>query len=156
MEPIEVELLDRELTLGEIIMVSSELMEYLKTQVDHPLYNVPTLDGVIKFFNELQAAGCLDVYAYQGRIIGVLGYHVAPVMWSTRKCLQEMIVFQVNKQFKGFGRVALERLNELAVLNDCSVIAAGSLINMDPQMTTNLYMKKGGFTFSYPCFVKVL
>ena len=156
MEPIEVELLDRELTVEEIFIVSSRFMVYLGTQKDHPLYNVPTLEGVIKFFTGLQAAGNLDVYALGDNIVGVLGYAIGPVMWSDRRCLQEMVVFQVDKRFIGFGRIALERLNELAVIHDCSVIAAGSLINMDPKMTTNLYMKKGGFTFSYPCFCKVL
>ena len=87
MEPIEVELLDRELTVEEIFIVSSRFMEYLGTQKDHPLYNVPTLEGVIKFFTGLQAEGNLDVYALGDNIVGVLGYAIGPVMWSDRRCL---------------------------------------------------------------------
>ncbi len=128
----------------------------------HPLGFLLSPAGVCYWLAGLQEAGRLDVFV-QGRptpllkIVGVLGWDIGEIPWApSRSVLKELTAFTVDPGFKGFGRIVLERLQELAKANHCDLIEAGGALCVDPAPLKNLYMGHGGFQWSYPNFVKIL
>lgn len=161
MEPTEVTVVLRDdpLTPSGVAYVAGRVYDHLNSEAakGHPLAVFLSEEAVYGFIDQLNAAGKLDVYTFDDIIVGILGYDVATPIWGgNHKVLKELAMFTIDPDFCGFGRIAVERLNELAVEHDCSLIETGDSINFDTTMTKNVYMKKGGFTSSYPCYYKVI
>jgi hypothetical protein len=91
-----------------------------------------------------------------GKLVGVLAFDVGQPWWSSEKCLEEVFVYCLDPDLHGFGRIALRHLEDLAETYGCSFIEAGGAACVDSKPLENLYMKKGGFSFSYPNFIKRL
>lgn len=157
-QEVTVQLADEQLSLYGLHEVTQRMFDYMEQQgaKGHPLFPFVSYEGLFHWLEDLQDANRLNVYLKDRMVVGVIGYQVVNLPWTNHKCLQELFIFTVDPRFCGFGRIALERLNELAVEHDCSLIATGSFMNYDPILTKNLYMKKGKFDFSYPAFIKLV
>ena len=154
---VEVNLLDRKLTDEEVHMVAEKFLNTGRIQgaVVHPLAPLASLEHIYQTVKVANDNGYLDVFALNGNIVGVLMYDIGKTWWSHCYCLKEMFLLTIDPEFKGFGRIALERLEELAEEHGCSMIETGSAFCLEPAPIANLYMKKGNYNFTYPSFVKI-
>lgn len=154
---VEVNLLDRKLTDEEVRVVAEKFYNTGKVQgaVVHPLAPLASLEHIHQTVKIANENGYLDAFVLNGHIVGVLMYDIAKPWWSDCYCLKEMFILTVDPTFKGFGRIALQRLEELAEEHGCSMIETGSAFCLEPKLITNLYMKKGNYNFTYPNFVRI-
>ncbi len=155
---VEVTLLDRQLTPEEVLHISTSLYNHMTAigAKGHPLAPFVSFGNIHRTFETANRSGYLDVYVLGERIIGVIMYDFGNLWWATGACLKEMIVFTVDPDFVGFGRIALERLEELAVEHDCALIETGGALAEDKKLMENLYIKKGGYQITYPTFVRIV
>lgn len=158
MEPVKIIRRDGPLTPHEMFYAAMIMETHMKNEIakGHPLAILFTEGCSYRFLEFLQNTGRLEVYTVDDVVVGILGYDVADIPWLDRKVLKEMTVFAISDLFCGFGRTAVERLNELAIENDCAVIETGDSLNVNTSMSRNIYMKRGGFTGMYPCYFKTI
>lgn len=157
---VEVTLLDRQLTPEEILSISNSIYNHIlnvgvKGHPLAPLAPIISFGNIHRTIEIANRSGYLDVYAIGERIVGILMYDFGNLWWANGACLKELLVYAVDPNFVGFGRIALERLEELAVEHDCVLIETGSALALDRKLVENLYMKKGKYDLNYPTFVKV-
>ena len=154
---VEVSHLDRKLTCEELLTVVDLFLKTGRQQGTggHPLVPFYSRESTYATLCIANENGYLEAFAVNDCVVGVLMYDIARPWWSNAYCLKEMLVLTVDPRFKGFGRIALERLQEIAVENGCDLIESGSALCLDSKAVENLYMKKGGFQFTYPNFVKI-
>ena len=93
----------------------------------------------------------------QRSIAGAVGYSFQDLWWAKKNttALVESFVIGIDPEFNGFGRQVLKRFDQIAVEFDCQMIMTGNLMGLDPQLTANLYEKKGGYNFKYNHFFKM-
>lgn len=158
METKKVVRLDRKLNAGEVLHVANMIYKLVAKRgaEGHPLAPYVSFEGIHRTLKMANANGYLDAYVYRDRLVGVIMYDFGTPWWANCQVLQELTVFTVDPNFVGFGRIALERLKELATEHDCVIIETGSVICLDPGPVKNLYMKKGKYQFSYPNFVHIV
>lgn len=154
---VEVAPLDRRLTEDELRNIAELFYEIGRKQgaLEHPLAPLTSVEAVYRTLKVANDNGYLEAFALSGRVIGILMYDIGNPWWSECFCLKEMLVLTVDPEFKGFGRIALERLQELAEEHGCALIESGSAFCLESKIIHNLYTKKGGFQFTYPNFVRV-
>lgn len=161
MESTSILKLNRKLTPPELQQVAfaySLQMQEMQSY-DHPLGSVAFPHNSYILLEALNERGQLEAWIdkWNGAVVAVLGYSVQDVWWTNgKKALVEETVKAISTNIRGFGRVALERLEELAKINDCAMIISGNIISQDQKLTENLYRKRGGFQFEYKQFIKVL
>lgn len=150
-------LMDPYRCLYSIALGIREQMKKMKEE-GHPFKDVVNLDSVFHFVKALADTGGINAYKdSEGKLAGALGFSVQPVWWTKDKlCLVEEFVLCLSPEYKGFGRVALERLHFLADLFKCDMIMTGNLLGTTPKMTENLYVHKGKFQVQYKHFIKIL
>lgn len=155
---VEVTLLDRQLTPDEVLHVSTAIYNHMTMMgaKGHPLAPFVSFGNIHRTLETANRSGYLDVYVLGERIIGVIMYDFGNLWWANGACLKEMIVFTVDPDFVGFGRIALERLEELAVEHDCVLIETGGALAEDKKLMENLYINKGGYQITYPTFVRIV
>ena len=155
---VEVTLLDRPLTVKEVTFLADEFYKFFQKQTGkgHVLTPFASYNRIFHTLNLANNCGHLDVFVSENKIVGFLMYDVSIPWWTDEPCLTEMAVFTVDPHFTGFGRIAVERLKEIASIYNCSFIQTASAICIDHKPIENLYMKKGKYHFTYPCFVYVL
>jgi len=156
---VTIERLSRRLKPEELVAIAYEYCNHIRSEGTKdarlaPLVLSVSASSIYRSLEELDRSGNLEVYICGRQIIGILGYTIASPWWSERKYLEELCVFTIADNFKGFGRKALERFEQLAIENDCMFVATGSAFNS--KVVENLYMKKGGYQYNYPGYVKVL
>lgn len=155
---VDVTLLDRQLTTDEVLHVSTAIYNHM-TMIGakgHPLAPFVSFGNIHRTLETANRSGYLDVYVLGERIIGVIMYDFGNLWWANGACLKEMIVFTIDPDFVGFGRIALERLEELAVEHDCVLIETAGALAEDKKLMENLYTKKGGYQVTYPTFVRIV
>lgn len=158
---IKVALLDRPLTPEELMDIASKYYHHILSfqAKGHPLIPLASTVSFASIYRNLETAsnnGTLETYVVGQTIIGILGYTVSTPWWSDRKYLEEMCTFTIDDRFCGFGRIALQRLDELAIENDCAFIATGNALGGDSKMIENLYLRKGKFHYTYPGYIKIV
>ena len=147
------------LSHDNLTQLVSKMYNHMSTQGEqgNPLFPLVDQAGLYRWVQQLDNQGKLNAYIYgDGHLVGALAFDVVALPWCNHKCLQEVFVYGISESFYGFGRVAGERLKELAIEHDCSIISSGSAVNNEHGKTTNLYMNKLNYDFSFPCFVKLL
>lgn len=145
------------LSLPEARWVADQIiaqMEKVAAQ-GHPLGRFLCREGVHEMVRVTSYQGDLDVYELDGEIIGIVLSKDERPWWSSEPILVEQSVICFKEDFKGFGRIAARRLEEKARDLRCPIIHTGGILCPDDPLLRNLYMKKSGFTFFYPSFVKV-
>jgi len=152
--------LRRKLTLDELQTAYEAMVMQLERMAasGHPLGVVVFPPNVLPFLTALNEAGQLQGFTSRttGELIGIIGYSFEPVWWTNGECcLKEQMVVCVDPECHGFGRVALAWLEVQAEVNNCGIIETGSAFSENPRLLENLYVRKGGYQFSYPNFVKV-
>lgn len=88
-------------------------------------------------------------------LVGILIYDVVQFWWSREYFLSEVLVLNTDKSFHGFGRIAIEKMKELAGLYKCAGICSGCILEKNAPMVANMY-KKAGFQIATSNFVKDL
>ena len=94
------------------------------------------------------------VFKEDGKFIGILAFDVVKEWWTREPLLTETIVLSMSDDVKGFARIAIDKLKELAELYDVAAIIAGCLFQKNPQVVTNSYKKKG-FDIIQPVYIKM-
>jgi hypothetical protein len=157
-EAVEVTLLDRQLSADEVRYVSTAIYNHMAEMgvKGHPLAPFLSFENVHRTCEIANRSGYLDVYVLGDRIIGVIMYDFGNLWWADEACLKEMIILTIDPDFVGFGRIALERLEELAVEHDCALIETGSAMHLDKKLIENMYVKKGRYQITYPTFVRIV
>lgn len=155
---VEVKLLEREVTPDEMIVIADAMYNLAveNGSKGHSLGPFVSYPAILRTIEEHNRLNQLNVYALSNSIIGIIMYEIGKPWWSDVKVLGEMSIFTVDNRFCGFGRIALERLTEIAVENDCSLIETGSVICNDHSLVKNLYMIKGKYDWTYPSYIKIL
>lgn len=93
------------------------------------------------------------VIFYEGEeFIGIVAFDVGSVWWANLIVLEEQLVLCVSDTFKGFGRIAVDKLKELSNEYKTHLIVSGSIFQDNPNIIANLYKKKG-FKQTCPVFV---
>lgn len=92
------------------------------------------------------------IFYENDEFIGILAFDVGSVWWANLITLEEDLVLCVSPTFKGFGRIAVDKLKELAKEYKAQLIVSGSIFQENPAIIANLYKKKG-FKQSCPVFV---
>ena len=82
--------------------------------------------------------------------IGIVVFDAGKPWWSYENILTELLVLCVSPKFKGFSRLAISQLEEIAKLYNCKAIAGGALFRRQPKLMINAYMKQG-FELSPMC-----
>ena len=90
----------------------------------------------------------------EGHLVGILIFDVGELWWSDCLVLSELFVFCVDRRFHGFARVAVQELENLAVIFNCKLIVAGNFFMEKPALTTNTY-RKAGFSITCPSYIKI-
>lgn len=160
-DEVTVTRLNRKLTDAELRHIASTIYNgILEAGVKgHPLQPLAPFVSFDKIYQHIRIAnnsGYLEVYAVGDHIVGIIMYDFGSPWWADVYCLKEMSVYAIDPEFVGFGRIAIKRLEELAIENDCTLIETGSAICLDPKMVENLYMKKGKYQFSYPNYIRIV
>lgn len=94
------------------------------------------------------------VFKEDGRFIGLLAFDVVKEWWTPKPILTETIILSMSDDVKGFARIAIDKLKELAEFYDVAAIVAGCLFQKSPQVVTNSYKKKG-FDIIQPVYIKM-
>lgn len=93
---------------------------------------------------------------YEGNeLIGIVAFDISTHWWTNKEILNEVIILCLSDTFKGFGRIAVDKLDEIAKQNKVDIICSGCMFQKEPQMVTNLYLKKG-YELRLPTYVKFL
>lgn len=155
---VEVTILSRKLCDSEVAFIADKFYKYCQEQSGrgHLLMPFASYSRILYVLKSANDCGYLDVFVAGDRIVGFILYDVSIPWWTDEPCLTEMAIFTVDPSFVGFGRIAVERLKEIASIYNCSFIHTASAICIDHKPIENLYMKKGKYHFTYPCFVYVL
>lgn len=141
----------------ELELVTSLICQVLKEQGSkgHPLKGTPRFPQILQAIYLLDCNGHLEKFRDKSnKLVGVLAWDIGVPWWTDQKCLEEVFVYCLDPDLKGFGRIALKRLDELAGIYGCSFIETGGAACVDQKPLENLYMKKGDFTFSYQKYIK--
>lgn len=106
----------------------------------------------------------LVYFSFQNRVvkfyendefIGIVVFDVINDWWTDKKILNEVLILCLSDEFKGFGRIAVDKLEELAKQYDVDFIHSGCMFLKDPQVVSNLYLKKG-YSFTSPMYVRFM
>jgi len=116
-------------------------------------------DAIVEYLQGLMQRGVLEAYVdpHCKQLIGIVGYSCSTLWWAKddrNRILIEEIILSFNGTV-GFGRVAVQRLEEIARENGCSIIMSGNFLGVGQQQIENLYVRKSGFTKLYSNFFKV-
>lgn len=146
---------------ASLLMIGSAIQMQMIHMIaqGHPLKDVVDPSKVRLFIDKLYELNGINLFTLlDGTPIGAIGFHKASLWWGKEgsNVLSEEFVVSLNDSYVGFGRIAVRRLEELAVKHDCSLIMSGNLLGNTPKQTENLYMNKAKFDFSYKHFIKVL
>ena len=150
--------LNRELTKEELTGIASAI--YLKMHDNYQQigerFNAIDLKGIYETVKESYERGNLIVFVdTTDRLIGIIMFDVVRTWWCKENILVEEIVMCLAKDYKGFGRVAVKELENIAEFYNCGLISAGSLLSpQDHKKIENLYMIKGEFTAKYSSYIK--
>lgn len=107
--------------------------------------------GIVKMSCQSQVI----VFYDDDKFIGLLAFDVVNTWWTPKRILDEEFILSMTDDFKGFARIAIDKLIELAEYYKASLIAAGCFFQDKPQMVTNSYIKKG-FNLSQPIYMKMM
>lgn len=88
-------------------------------------------------------------------LVGILVFDVVKYWWSPRRFLYETMVLSIDKDFHGFGRIAVRQLEKLAQKYSCAAICSGCMVDQNVPVVRNLY-KKFGFKIDASNFIKEL
>jgi len=143
------------LTDEECLMIADRVFEE-KARVGTAFVQDASKDTLIVTLRQLSLNGyLLSFVSNEGKLIGILIWDVGNHWWSTEVVITEMFVFCIDKDFKGFGRVALHELDVLAKRYKAKAIVAGSYFLREPQIVTNMY-KKFGYSEESPSYIKII
>ena len=151
--------LNRELTKEELTGIASAI--YLKMHDNYQQYgerfSMVDLKGIYEAVKKGYERGTLVVFTdTTDRLVGIIMFDVVRTWWCKENILFEEIVMCLANDCKGFGRVAVQELENIAEFYNCGLISAGSLLSpKDHKSIENLYMIKGGFTEKYSSYLKV-
>ena len=134
----------QELSVKLYLKIMTENTEIFKT-------GVVDMKAILHYFRN-EAEGVV-VYTEDNEIFGFVLVSLFKPWWSSKFLLNEESVFGFKA---GFGRVALEVLEDLAKLSNASFICTGSLLMSDYKMVENLYLKKGEYLKIKPNYIKIM
>lgn len=160
-DEVNVTRLNRKLTNAELRHIANTIYNGIleagvKGHALQPLTPFISFEKIYQHVRIAHNSGYLEVYAVGDHIVGVIMYDFGSPWWAAVYCLKEMLVYAIDPEFVGFGRIAIKRLEELAIENDCALIETGSAFCVDPKMVSNLYMKKGKYQFSYQNYIRIV
>ena len=124
--------LNRELTKEELTGIASAI--YLKMHDNYQQigerFNAIDFKGIYETINKSYERGNLIVFTdTTDRLIGIIMFDVVRTWWCKEDILVEEIVMCLAKDYKGFGRVAVQELENIAEFYNCGLISAGSLLS---------------------------
>lgn len=93
---------------------------------------------------KMQKLGTLAVFANeQGKYAGLLACNVVELWWIDGPVLVEDLVVSIDTKPNGFGRFAVQILEDIARDNECVMICSGSSMVQDTPIVRNMYKKHG-------------
>lgn len=105
---------------------------------------------------KMQQLGTLGVFVNeQGEYAGLLACHLVELWWIEGNVLVEDLVVSIDTKPNGFGRFAVQVLEDIAHDNECVMICSGSSMVQDTPMIRNMY-KKYGFVVYGESYLKEL
>lgn len=105
---------------------------------------------------KMQQLGTLGVFANErGEYAGLLACNVVELWWIDGRVLVEDFVVSIDTKPNGFGRFAVQVLEDIAQDNECVMICSGSSMVQDTPMIRNMY-KKHGFIVYGESYLKEL
>ena len=144
------------------IMPSSDykkIMATLKEIQDDPkntlMHKYADLEEAMSNLESFYRRGQVQSFYLGVNLIGILVFDVVQYWWSPRRFLYETMVLSVDKDFHGFGRIAVEQLEKLAKKYTCCAICSGCMVDHNVPVVRNLY-KKFGFRIDTSNFIKEL
>lgn len=89
-------------------------------------------------------------------LVGILCFNIDTPWWADEnsRVVVENLVLCVDDTFKGFGRIAVKALDDIARKYRCTAIISGSYLTKETNMIRNMYLKQG-YTQICPSFLKV-
>lgn len=92
----------------------------------------------------MQDDGTLAVFADEkGDYAGLLACNVVELWWIDGPVLVEDLVVSIDTKPNGFGRFAVQLLEQIARDNHCVLICSGCSMVQDTPIIRNMYTKKG-------------
>lgn len=146
----------REPTQDDLKLISHSILKHLMALKKNPVGIFGDIEEVLNSVTAAWLAGDLVVLYHGDTLVGVIWSQVTEPWWTKKKALTEVLVLTVAEEWIGLGRIAAEYLTERAKAEGCAFIETAASMTDDPAPIKNLYMKRAGFTFSYPAFVKVI
>nr|WP_320145671.1 hypothetical protein [uncultured Anaeromusa sp.] len=129
----------------------------------HPLSSLVDPESTLSFLRAIRKLGGVVVSFVEYRpnsqtavLAGALGYTIVPLWWSGQKNLKALNEEFVIGRVPGFGRFAVEYMEQMAKTSGASVVIAGNFLGCNPVMTKNLYVGKMGFQLQTNNFIKVV
>lgn len=119
------------------------------------MHNYADLDEAMYNLQDLYRSGLVQSFYLGTILVGILVFDVVKYWWSPRRFLYETMVLNVDKNFHGFGRIAVRQLEKLAAKYSCAAICSGCMVDTNVPIVRNLY-KKFGFKIDTSNFIKEL
>lgn len=152
MEPYYVESSD----LKTIRYLTSKLLDQMRSLQSKPAGKLADFHSIYYSLFWLASEGGLVVFKEKEHIVGFVGFQLETPWYTRYTCLSEFFVLQIDPNFYGFGRVAMQFFKRYARSYGCKLLETGASMTDKPEMLRNLYERKGKCSFSYPSFVWVM
>ena len=136
--------------------VTLDDMEIIVTAITHKADKNPTplfrhrksIQDLAQQMWKMQKLGTLAVFAdEQGKYAGILACNVVELWWIDCPVLVEDLVVSIGTKPNGFGRFAVQLLEDIARDNECVMICSGSSMVQDTPIVRNMYKKNGFVVF---------
>ncbi|WP_196599036.1 hypothetical protein [Pectinatus frisingensis] len=154
MDTSKIKILTRPLTDSELDYIVERAVEE-RARIGSPLLFLTDLKKFKKSLRQIDKEGQLRVWWDGSKIIGLLAFDVGYTWWTSELLLSEQFVFCIDPEFKGFSRIAIRELDNLARIFNCKFIVAGNFFMDKPAIVSNAY-KKGGFELTCPSYIKIV
>lgn len=138
----------------ELLKIKERLL-YLRAKEGSELMMLADADVAVKNLAYFSYKNNVAKFYKNDEFIGIVAFDVSTHWWTDKKVLCELLVLCLSDSFKGFGRIAVDKLEALAKEHNAEIICSGCMFQKEPQIVTNLYLKKG-YKLSLPNYVKFL
>lgn len=125
----------------------------LKVSCSNPIIATGSLDSARRSLHSMALKKMVDiVYSSKDEFVGIVVYDIGNQWYSEDICLIEHLVLCVSPNVAGFGRVAIEIMQQRADFYDAKYLLSG---NSTMNLTVPSMYTKAGFK-SFPVFYKEL
>lgn len=133
----------------ELLKIKERLL-YLRAKEGSELMMLADADVAVKNLAYFSYKNNVAKFYKNDEFIGIVAFDVSTHWWTDKKVLCELLVLCLSDSFKGFGRIAVDKLEALAKEHNAEIIVVVVCFKKNHKLLLIFILKRA---ISYLCLI---